>query len=393
MGSLGKGRTGGLLLVVGPEPPPFTGMEIAMQALVAELRRASVPYLRIDTADPTDKLGNRGRWTLHNVRVAFGHIATAVRKVGRKDVAAVYVPIAQEFPALLRDLAFIALARLARKPVVIHLHGGAFADFYNAKPRSVRWVIRTVMNGASAGIVLTDRLRPALECVLPSSRIKVVENGIDLYKRDEIEAGREENAMTVVFLSSLSPSKGVLVFIHALFLAREIQPALRGVVAGSWLSPEMRDEAEALVRRLSLEESVDFIGPVEGAEKTRLLRRADIFCFPSFYPLEGQPLVVIEAMAAGLPVVATAWRGIADTVVDGETGFLVDKPVPELIAEKLIHLAKNSEERARMGAAAQARYERLYTQRAFGERMVRVLLPLLDEEPSRSSPLAQEEAL
>jgi glycosyltransferase involved in cell wall biosynthesis len=378
------------LLVVGPEPPPFTGMEVAMQALVAELRRASVPYLRIDTADPTDKLGNRGRWTFHNVCGAFGHIVTAVRRMNRKDVAAVYVPIAQEFPALLRDLAFIALARLAKKPVAIHLHGGAFAEFYNSNPRGVRWIIRTVMHGASAGIVLTDRLRPALECVLPASRITVVPNGIDLQRIDDIERGEDENAITVLFLSSLFPSKGVLVFIQALSLARKIEPALHGVIAGSWLTPEMRDNAVALVRRLSLEEAVDFVGPVEGAEKTGLLRRADIFCFPSFYPLEGQPLVVIEAMAAGLPVVATAWRGIADTVVDGETGFLVDKPLPELVAERVVYLAKNAEERARMGAAAQTRYERLYTQRAFGVRMVRVLLPLLDEEPSRSSSLAQE---
>jgi glycosyltransferase involved in cell wall biosynthesis len=246
------------------------------------------------------------------------------------------------------------------------------------------------MQGASVGIVLTDRLRPSLECVLPSDRITAVPNGIDLFKRDEIEVIRDEKAITVVFLSSLHPTKGVFVFIRALFLARRIHPALRGVIAGSWRSSKTRDEAVALVRRLSLEQSVDFIGPVEGVEKTRLLRRADIFCLPSFYPLEGQPLVVIEAMAAGVPVVATAWRGIADTVVDGETGFLVDKPLPELVAEKLVYLANNPEERGRMGAAAQSRYERVYTQRAFGERMIRVLLPLLDEEPSRSSSLAPE---
>jgi glycosyltransferase involved in cell wall biosynthesis len=364
-------------------------MEIAMQALMAELRRASIPYLRIDTADPTDELENRGRWTLHNVCVAFGHVAAAVRKIRRKDVAAVYVPIAQQFPALFRDLVFIALARLNRKPVAIHLHGGAFAGFYNSQSRGVRWLIRNVLDGVCVGIVLTDRLRPSLECVLPSSRVTAVPNGVDLPIGDYIEVDSEET-VTVVFLSSLTPSKGVFVFIRALFRARRIQPALRGVIAGSWLSSQTENDAVALVRRLSLEESIDFIGPVEGAEKTRLLRRADIFCFPSFYPLEGQPLVVIEAMAAGLPVVATAWRGIADTVVHGETGFLVNKPLPELVAEKLVYLANNPEERGRMRAAAQTRYKRLYTQRAFGERMVRVLLPLLDKEPSRSSSMAHK---
>src|SRR5206468_6851910 len=133
-----------------------------------ELRRSAVPYLRIDTADPTDKLGNRGRWTIHNVRLACKHLADAVRSVARDDVGAVYIPIAQEFPALYRDLAFISVARLFRKPVAVHLHGGSFGDFYESQSSLIRRMLRAVIGSATVGIVLTDRLRPALECVLPS---------------------------------------------------------------------------------------------------------------------------------------------------------------------------------------------------------------------------------
>jgi glycosyltransferase involved in cell wall biosynthesis len=240
------------------------------------------------------------------------------------------------------------------------------------------------------GIVLTDRLRPALECVLPSSRVAVVPNGVDLEQTEPVERTRSDDTITTLFLSSLFPSKGVLVFIEALARARELRPALRGVIAGSWPSEEERADAIALVRRLSLGESVVFAGPVEGAEKARLFRSVDVFCFPSFYPLEGQPLVVIEAMAAGLPVVATAWRGIADTVVDGETGFLVDEPAPELVAEKLVYLVDNGEERTRMGVAGRARYQQLYTQRLFGERMVKVLRPLLQKEVTSMDGLSQD---
>src|SRR5437773_359521 len=55
------------LLVIGPEPPPLTGMEVATRTLVDELRRAGVPVVRVDTADRGDDLGNRARWTPHNV--------------------------------------------------------------------------------------------------------------------------------------------------------------------------------------------------------------------------------------------------------------------------------------------------------------------------------------
>ncbi len=366
------------LLVIGPEPPPMTGMEVATQALVAELRRASIPYLRVDTADPRDELVNRGTWTIHNIALAVEHLVRASREMFRRDVGGVYVPISQEFPALLRDLLFIALAHLARKPVVVHLHGGAFGEFYESRTRPTRWLIRTLVGRAAVGIVLTDRLRPALGCVLPSSKIFAVQNGIDLPKSNGLEHRNDEDSITALFLSSLFPSKGVLVFIQALSIARQTQPSLRGVIAGSWPSPEMKAEAEALIRQLSLEETVEFVGSVEGPEKTRVLQQADIFCLPSFYVPEGQPLVVIEAMAAGLPVVATAWRGIADTVVDGETGLLVDTPEPRLVAEKLAYLAGDRNERRSMAAAARARYEQFYTQRAFGDRMIRVLQPLLE---------------
>jgi glycosyltransferase involved in cell wall biosynthesis len=134
----------------------------------------------------------------------------------------------------------------------------------------------------------------------------------------------------------------------------------------------------ATVEQLDIADSVVFVGPVTGTEKARVLKEAGVFCFPSFYAPEGQPLVVIEAMAASLPVVATKWRGIADTVIEGETGLLVPEPSPDLIAEKLVYLADNPEERERLGSAGLARYEHFYTQRAFGERMIKVLGLLID---------------
>jgi glycosyltransferase involved in cell wall biosynthesis len=352
-------------------------MEIAMQALLAELRRSRVRYVRVDTADPADALGNRGRWTLHNVVLACRHLVEAVRKIARADVSAVYIPIAQDFPALFRDLAFILAARLFAKPTVVHLHGGAFGDYYGSRSRPTRRMLDAAFRGVDIGIVLTDRLRPALECVLPSSRVVVVPNGVDIPQSPGRVEGSEDGRIRVVFLSSLLPSKGVFVYLEALAQARKGQPGMVGIVAGPWPSPEVRDAALEKVHGLGLKDDVEFVGPVHGGEKSALLLSADILCLPSYYPLEGQPLVVIEAMAASLPVVATAWRGISDTVVDGETGLLVETPSPKLVAEKLSYLAENPEERTRMGAAGRRRYEQLYTQRAFGERMIRVLAPFV----------------
>jgi glycosyltransferase involved in cell wall biosynthesis len=366
-------------------------MELATQALLEELQRASVPVLRVDTADPGDELGNRGRWTAHNMQLALAHLAAVVRKTARKDVRVVYLPIAQEFPGLVRDLAFVLVPRLLGKPVVIHLHGGSFCAFFDRQNRIVRLLIRSILGGAARGIVLTEALRPALECVLPSSRLVVVQNGVDLRGGVREESELEPESVTALFLSSLFPSKGLLVFLEALALARRQEPRLRGVVAGPWPSQQVEEEARRLVQRLFPDDSVVFTGPVGGAEKTRVLMEADIFCLPSFYPQEGQPLVIIEAMAAGLPVVSTRWRGIPETVVDGETGLLVESASADLVAEKLVALATDTPRRRRLGRNGRARYERLYTQEAFGQRMLEALRPFLNDSPE-STVVANEPA-
>jgi glycosyltransferase involved in cell wall biosynthesis len=351
-------------------------MEMATKALVAELRRAAIPYVRVDTADPLDELGNRGTWTAHNILLAFGHIFSAVRKSFRRDVGAVYIPIAQEFPGLVRDIGFLLIARAARLPVIVHLHGGALGDFYASRTRATRMLLRHTIGRAAVGIVLTESLRPALECVLPSQRVFVVSNGIDVRKVGDRRIG-SDRTVRVLFLSSLVRQKGPLVFIKAFARAHQECPVLRGTVAGPWASDEIRNEVLQLARDLGMEEVLSFPGSVVGKAKDALFESADIFCFASLMP-EGQPLVLLEAMAAGLPVIAPAWPGIADTVVDGETGLLVAVGSAEALADKLVHLVRNSDDRLRLGAAGRQRYERFFTQDAFGDRMIQLIRPFLD---------------
>jgi glycosyltransferase involved in cell wall biosynthesis len=181
----------------------------------------------------------------------------------------------------------------------------------------------------------------------------------------------------VVFLSSLFVWKGTHVFIKAFAAAARARPTLRATVAGSWPSPAVRKETLAIAAGEGVLERIVFSGIVEGARKSALLRDGDIFCFASLVP-EGQPLVILEAMAAGLPVVSSEWPGIADTVVDGETGILVD-PSAASFADALVRLVDDESARERMGAAGKKRYELLYTRRAFGDRMIKVLKPLLHD--------------
>jgi glycosyltransferase involved in cell wall biosynthesis len=207
-----------------------------------------------------------------------------------------------------------------------------------------------------------------------------VPNGIDL---DEPIADDRRHGVHVIFLSSLFVWKGTHIFIEAFAAAARERQTLRATVAGSWPSAEARDETLALAAREGVLDRIAFAGVIEGRRKAALLRSGDIFCFASLVR-EGQPLVILEAMAAGLPVVSRDWPGIADTVVDGETGVLVRDGTPGAFADALVRLVDDESMRERMGVAGRERYTRLYTRRAFGERMVALFEPLLldDMHPS-----------
>jgi glycosyltransferase involved in cell wall biosynthesis len=133
-------------------------------------------------------------------------------------------------------------------------------------------------------------------------------------------------------------------------------------VAGEWQEPDFREECLAAIQRHGLAEHVQFAGNVVGEAKAAFLASGDIFCLPTRYPYEGQPLVILEAMAAGLPVLSTDRGVIASTVIDGQSGRIFpQESTPEKLADTLAEMLRDPARLAAMGQAARERYEARYT--------------------------------
>ncbi|MDH3458825.1 MAG: glycosyltransferase family 4 protein, partial [Gemmatimonadota bacterium] len=114
---------------------------------------------------------------------------------------------------------------------------------------------------------------------------------------------------------------------------------------------------------------VVFHGTKTGAEKWRCFMTADVFCFPTTYPRENQPVAVIEAMMAGLPIVATQWRAIPDLIEHGREGLLTPVGDAPALAAALRSLASSPAMRSRVGKAARARFESMYRLEAHLQRV------------------------
>src|SRR5690606_7257386 len=88
--------------------------------------------------------------------------------------------------------------------------------------------------------------------------------------------------------------------------------SLRLMVAGTFVTAEEKTEFERLAQQDGVRQYIDYHGFVSGDQKNQLLRQADLFCFPTYYQNENQPVNLIEAMAFGLPILTTRWRSIPE---------------------------------------------------------------------------------
>ncbi len=152
------------------------------------------------------------------------------------------------------------------------------------------------------------------------------------------------HAPTVLYIGRLVPEKGQAVLLEAVaeLAARGIEFELALAGEGS-----LRPELERIAARLGIAERVAFLGAVGQGELRDLYERAAVFCLPSF--AEGVPVVLMEAMAMGVPVVTTRIAGIPELVVDGHSGVLVAPGRVDEVAGSLSHLLEDAELRRRLG--------------------------------------------
>jgi glycosyltransferase involved in cell wall biosynthesis len=253
----------------------------------------------------------------------------------------VYMTLGSSRSGLLRD-ALILLAIPRRRIVAVHLHGGYLNGLVGALDRPLRAIVVVAFRRVDRGLVLCEQLRDQFQTLLPGDRIVVVANGIEprtLGRPQGLGVSRSEG-LRILFLSNSLPSKGLGVLIDALVHVRSSHPGWQLNVYGAWLSEagEKADAVEAGMRERaeSLGANVRFGRAVSDDQVAEALAAADVLVLPTTYSNEGQPLAIIEALVAGLHVVATDHRCIGnmfETSVDGV--LLALPPTPSNIAEAL----------------------------------------------------------
>jgi len=301
-------------------------------------------------------LGDIGRPTFRKALQMCGHLLHIARHALFRRPDAVYYTISPTGWALIRDLCYVTLLKILGIRIVYHIHGSGIA----ASAQSP--VLRAWLRWAFAKewiIHLSPSLASELHGLASAARCKVLPNGVRSPSNSAVEATRAGNR--ILFCSNMMAEKGPLVLVEALGRLARKNIEFTAEFAGPPTAPEFEARFWNVCRREGVVERVRWRGAHYGQEKAALFSSASIFAFPTYYPPEGVPLVLLEAMSYGLATIASDQGGIRDILEDGLTGFIVPPKDVDSLTLKLETLLLDEQLRESMGASARRAFAERYT--------------------------------
>lgn len=250
-----------------------------------------------------------------------------------------------------RSLFYSGLAaRLARVRRVVHTRHG---QDYQAKWSGRLAFALTARTVDSVVCVSNDSAAGAARDGIPRKRIKTVWNGIDCERFQSADAA---GSGPVIAVGRLSPEKDFATMLHAVAIVLKQEPQFQLWIAGDGVC---RRQLEQLLSELHLQENVKLLGEIR--DIPALLEQGRAFAMSSL--TEGISLTLLEAMAAGLPIVATHVGGNPEVVDDGVTGVLVPAGNPDRLAQALAEMWADPGRRVTMGRAGRERVEKHFSVR------------------------------
>lgn len=266
------------------------------------------------------------------------------------------------------------MARLFRRPVVLHLQTSKHdePDTVRAQGALAWWAFRSASRYLSVSPGLTQRY---LEAGLPESRIQEIPNGVDAARFAPAPAAERpalrrqlhlpEDRPIVLFVGVMMPDKQPHVLFDAWLQMRRATGLVSTLVFVGASNPKLYELADRLAERVRADADASgfggdvlFVPPTSAVED--YFRAADVFAMPS--AREGLPIVLLEAMACGLPVIASRLPGSTDTMIEpGANGLLVPPGDAGGLADGLARLLADPAEAERLGAAARQTVVARYT--------------------------------
>jgi L-malate glycosyltransferase len=239
-----------------------------------------------------------------------------------------------------------------RLPYIVSLRGAdvpGYSERFTVLYAILRPIVRLVWHCSFLVISNSTGLRDLAHVTDPKRAILVIPNGVDTGQFIPSNNRISDGIVRILVVSRLTPRKGMRFLIRAM---ASLPESARLIIVGGGGE---RANLESVAAESGVTDRVEFRGLIPHDDLPEIYRECDIFCLPSLN--EGMSNTVLEAIASGLPIVATVTGGTEELVQDGENGFFVKKESPEDLADKLGRLIADPALRTRMGVASRTKAE------------------------------------
>ncbi len=312
------------ILCLVPLPPPITGAALASENVVSHIAQShEVVVLEYQRGNLIS-----GKFSLRQVFriLLIGCRLFLLRLLKQFDHA--YLVVSSSFLGNIRDLFFmIMMGSKLRKRLTVHLHGANIDTYLQAASVWLKFLNRVLYKDVKSAIVLGETFHNIFDGYVPLDKVRIVKNYFDphllipeAYLQQKYKAIEKVNFL---FLSNLIKEKGYEKLLDA-FLCLDGELSNKAVLcfAGAINSPA---EKESFLKKIADKPNIRYHGPVIGEEKKRLLWDSHVFCLPTFFKYEGQPISVLEAYASGCVVLTTQNGGIRDIFVNAKNGYFINE--------------------------------------------------------------------
>jgi glycosyltransferase involved in cell wall biosynthesis len=346
------------VLLVGPVPPPFGGIASLLEEI---LQSKLAETCQFDVFPRNEWAPRVARYPLARNAQRIARLFRFVRRLHTGHYDLVHLHSAD--PIFAGSVVFTILARMMRVPVLLHLQGTDWDDFYENVSRGQKAIIYWGMRVPQRIIVLYRQWAVNIRRLAPKADVRVVPNRIKARPqpdqsvvediRTRLGLGKEH--LVCLSLGSVGWRKGSFDILDAVPQVSSHADQVRFVLVGGEEKPGEMKRLRHQVNALGIDRWVILTGGVEREQSFAYLDLADLFLLPSY--VEGQPLAILEAMQAGKPVISTPVGGIPDAIDHGISGLLVAPGAPGEIATAVLKLVRDPELRSSMGIAARKSFQ------------------------------------
>ncbi len=355
------------VLLMGQTPPPWHGQAVATQILFEhDWPGFDVQRLRMEFSEEMLEVG-RFQWK--KIRHLF-HLIRAARRILKRTPECIlfYPPASAKWIPFLRDMAFLLCVRHLAGSTVFIFHASGLPVFVQSGWIR-RWLGRLAYGGVDVALeVAQESVAPHV--VFGAKAWQWCPCAIQMPEMARKVAVQGE-PLTVLYVGSLQEGKGLLEILKtAAILKRQGRAQdFRFRIVGKWFSREFEADVRHLQDEFELGGMVEFAGQLTGDEKWRAYAEADVFFFPTHYEAEATPIVLMEALGAGLPIVSTIWAGIPAMLDGCQSARLLPVHAPDQYASAFIDIFSRRVENCEVEEASRAFYRDHFLPERFIERV------------------------